>query len=75
MSRFIQYLKKPILADYSHEDIFYLGLLLTPLWFFGNILYNYSLLMTSISSSTVIRYSTTHPPTPPLLDQLILILF
>ena len=49
------FLYEPLLANHSHQDIFYLGLLLMPIWFLGNILYNYSLLMTSISSSTVIR--------------------
>ena len=52
---FKAFLYEPLLENHSHQDIFYLGLLLMPIWFLGNILYNYSLLMTSISSSTVIR--------------------
>ena len=56
LRRLLDFVKEPINADYSHEDIFRMALVLTPLWFIGNIFYNYSLSLTSISSSTVIRY-------------------
>jgi hypothetical protein len=49
-------LMKPLDTEYTVRDIVKLGLLLCPLWFFSNLLYNYSLLLTSISSSTIIRY-------------------
>jgi hypothetical protein len=55
IQNFKTFLFEPLLENHSHQDVFYLGLLLMPIWFLGNILYNYSLLMTSISSSTVIR--------------------
>jgi solute carrier family 35 protein F5 len=53
--RILRYGRKPLPSDYSHEDVLYMAFLLTPLWFIGNLFYNYSLSLTSISSSTVIR--------------------
>lgn len=50
----IHYFRESLDETYTHEDVVYLCIFLCPLWFFGNILYNYSLLLTSISSSTVI---------------------
>lgn len=47
---------KPLDSTYTHEDVVYVCLVFFPLWFLANILYNYSLLLTSISSSTIIRY-------------------
>jgi hypothetical protein len=59
--RMIEFItRQPLGEDYTHEDVFYLGLTLCPLWFAGNILYNYSLLLTSITSSTIIRYIGTY---------------
>lgn len=49
---------KPLNADYTRSDIIRLGLLLCPIWLSSNLLYNYSLLLTSIASSTIIRYRT-----------------
>lgn len=46
---------KPLDRTHTHEDVVYACLILFPLWFLANILYNYSLLYTSISSSTIIR--------------------
>lgn len=40
----------------SDFNILKLALIIAPVWFIANCLYNYSLLMTSVSSSTVIRY-------------------
>ena len=34
--------------------------IISPIWFLTNCLYNYSLLMTSVSSSTIIRYITSY---------------
>lgn len=39
---------------YTHEDAFIIALVICPLWFFANCTYNYSLLMTTVSSSTII---------------------
>ena len=50
MKRILQ----PIPNNYTHIDILYTGLLLFPLWFISNCFYNYSLLLTSITSSTII---------------------
>lgn len=41
--------------QYSHMDVIKAALIISPLWFISNCLYNYSLLMTSVSSSTIIR--------------------
>ena len=38
----------------SHEQIFRIALIICPIWFVANCLYNYSLLMTTVSSSTII---------------------
>lgn len=46
---------RPLTADYTRSEVVRLGLLLSPIWLFSNLLYNYSLLLTSISSSTIIR--------------------
>jgi solute carrier family 35, member F5 len=40
---------------YTHWDIIKMSMIIAPLWFGANCLYNYSLLMTSVSSSTIIR--------------------
>ena len=53
----LKHLFIPFAKDTTHYDIVYACLYLAPLWFLSNILYNYSLLMTSISSSTIIRYA------------------
>lgn len=45
--------------EYTHEDVFRIALCISPIWFFTNLLYNYSLFMTSISSSTIIRFIST----------------
>lgn len=39
----------------SHLEICKLAMIIAPLWFTANCLYNYSLLMTTVSSSTIIR--------------------
>jgi hypothetical protein len=41
---------------YSHLDIIKIAAIICPMWFMSNLLYNYSLLLTSVSSSTIIRY-------------------
>ena len=38
----------------SHEQIFRIAIIICPIWFLANCLYNYSLLMTTVSSSTII---------------------
>ena len=40
---------------YSLKDVLYIALKIAPAWFIANCLYNYSLLLTSVSSSTIIR--------------------
>jgi hypothetical protein len=40
----------------SHEEVMVIALKVAPLWFLANCGYNYSLLLTSVGSSTVIRY-------------------
>ena len=50
--------REPIADDeptYSHYDAFKVALIISPIWFVANCLYNYSLLMTSVTSSTIIR--------------------
>jgi hypothetical protein len=42
--------------SYTHYDVFKVALVIAPLYIMSNGLYNYSLSMTSISSSTIIRY-------------------
>jgi solute carrier family 35 protein F5 len=39
---------------YTHWDVVKVAAVVCPLWFVANCLYNYSLLMTSVSSSTII---------------------
>ena len=41
--------------SYSHEDVIIVALKVAPLWFLANCGYNYSLLLTSVGSSTIIR--------------------
>jgi hypothetical protein len=51
----------PIVAQrpqFTHWDIIKIAAVICPLWFLSNCLYNYSLLMTSVSSSTIIRFVT-----------------
>ena len=55
----LKHLFIPFTKETNHYDIVYACLYLAPLWFLSNILYNYSLLMTSISSSTIIRYRSS----------------
>lgn len=38
----------------THYDILKMGAIVCPFWFLSNVLYNYSLYMTSVSSSTII---------------------
>lgn len=40
---------------YTHQDIIKIAFVMSPLWFLANCLYNYSLFMTSVGSSTIIR--------------------
>ena len=42
-------------TSYTHYDVFIVALYISPVWFAANCLYNYSLYMTSVSSSTIIR--------------------
>ena len=42
---------------YTHSDIIRIAAVMSPLWFGANCLYNYSLLQTSVGSSTIIRLS------------------
>lgn len=46
-----------VLLDFSinHIEVIKVALIISPIWFLANCLYNYSLLMTSVSSSTIIR--------------------
>lgn len=46
---------QPIEDKYTHRDIIRIALVMSPLWFLANCLYNYSLLATSVGSSTIIR--------------------
>ena len=43
-----------ITAEYCHLDVLKIALVVSPLWFIANCFYNYSLYMTSITSSTII---------------------
>lgn len=43
---------------YTYMDVLYIALKIAPAWFIANCLYNYSLLLTSVSSSTIIRYDS-----------------
>jgi hypothetical protein len=40
----------------SHEEVLVIAMKVAPLWFLANCGYNYSLLLTSVGSSTIIRY-------------------
>jgi solute carrier family 35 protein F5 len=44
----------PIPENYTHQQIIYAALILFPIWFVSNCFYDYSLLLTSITSSTII---------------------
>jgi len=44
----------PPMLSYTHMDVIRMALIISPLWFIANCFYNYSLLMTSVSSSTII---------------------
>ncbi len=46
--------------QYSHIEVIKIAMLISPVWFLANCLYNYSLLMTSNSSSTIIRSVTSN---------------
>ena len=48
--------------SHSHEEVMVVALKVAPLWFLANCGYNYSLLLTSVGSSTIIRsgHSLTH---------------
>jgi hypothetical protein len=41
--------------DYTHLDVIKVAIVIAPLYVLSNGLYNYSLFMTSVSSSTIIR--------------------
>lgn len=40
---------------YTHWDVLKIAAVICPFWFMSNCLYNYSLFLTSVSSSTIIR--------------------
>lgn len=40
---------------YTHLDVIHVAMVIAPLYVLSNGLYNYSLIMTSVSSSTIIR--------------------
>ena len=44
----------PIPDNYTHQQIVFAALILFPIWFVSNCFYDYSLLLTSITSSTII---------------------
>lgn len=44
------------LGSHTHSDVLRVAAILAPIYLFSNALYNYSIFMTSISSSTIIRY-------------------
>jgi len=39
----------------DHEEFLLIGIIIYPIWFLANCLYKYSLLLTSVGSSTIIR--------------------
>ena len=43
-------------VSYSQMDVILVAIKIAPAWFLANCLYNYSLLLTSVSSSTIIRF-------------------
>jgi hypothetical protein len=45
---------------YTHMDILRIAAVLAPIYALSNGLFNYSLIMTSVSSSTIIRYFVLH---------------
>jgi hypothetical protein len=47
----------PNKVQYTHYDVIKVALMIAPVWLASNCLYNYSLLLTSVSSSTIIRYN------------------
>lgn len=57
LPKFFKYIIPFKLPD-EHYRAISAALLVFPLWAGANVLYNYSLLMTSVSSSTIIRYIT-----------------
>lgn len=46
---------EPKAEPYTHLEVFQVALVIAPLYVLSNGLYNYSLFMTSVSSSTIIR--------------------
>ena len=46
---------EPKAEPYTHLDVIQVALVIAPLYVLSNGLYNYSLFMTSVSSSTIIR--------------------
>jgi len=56
---FIENDLNPVVAptkSYTHWDVLKIAAIICPFWFLSNCLYNYSLFLTSVSSSTIIRY-------------------
>lgn len=45
----------PTFIPRDHREVIKIALVICPLWFGANCFYNYSLLLTSVSSSTIIR--------------------
>lgn len=45
----------PPRKTYTHWDVLKIAAVICPFWFMSNCLYNYSLFLTSVSSSTIIR--------------------
>jgi hypothetical protein len=45
----------PVEERYTHKEIIKIAAIISPIWFAANCLYNYSLLETSVGSSTIIR--------------------
>jgi hypothetical protein len=45
----------PVEERYTHKEIIKIAAIVSPIWFGANCLYNYSLLETSVGSSTIIR--------------------
>ena len=54
---------RPVEERYTHREIISIAMTMSPLWFLANCLYNYSLLKTSVGSSTIIRL-VSHPLRP-----------
>lgn len=51
--------------SYTHWDVIQVAMVIAPLYVLSNGLYNYSLIMTSVSSSTIIRYNVNTEDTDP----------